>query len=80
MTRPITQTIETLGEASERDLECLTLAEKVARWTIDNLQGDDGHFYYRDLGWTKVTTPMLHWGQGTMIKALAVTLERLHGC
>ena len=35
------------------------------------MQAPDGHFYYRDLGWRKVQTPMLHWGQGTMFKALA---------
>jgi hypothetical protein len=35
------------------------------------MQAGDGHFYYRDLGWKKVKTPMLHWGQGTMFKALA---------
>jgi len=41
------------------------------------MQDADGHFYYRDLGWKKVKTPMLHWGQGTMFKALAHLLSRL---
>ena len=50
---------------------------KVAEWTIDNMQAKDGHFYYRDLGWSKVKTPMLHWGQGTMVKALAVLMNKL---
>jgi hypothetical protein len=40
------------------------------------MQAADGHFYYRDLGWMKVTTPMLHWGQATMVKALALLLEK----
>ena len=41
------------------------------------MQAPDGHFYYRDLGWTKVATPMLHWGQATMVKALALLLDKL---
>jgi hypothetical protein len=54
---------------------------KVAQWTMANMQAADGHFIYRHLGWWKVSTPMLHWGQGTMVKALAVLLnavERSH--
>jgi len=46
----------------------------------------EGHFYYRDLGWIKVKTPMLHWRQGTLFKALAhlhsasaVKVRRLEG-
>ena len=39
------------------------------------MQDPDGHFYYRDLGWKKIKTPMLHWGQGTMFKALAHLLN-----
>ncbi len=41
------------------------------------MQAPDGHFYYRDLGWKKVKTPMLHWGQGTMFKALAHILRKV---
>jgi hypothetical protein len=66
-----------LATFSEEDPGSLVLAAKVADWTIDNMQAEDGHFYYRDLGWKTVRTPMLHWGQGTMLKALAVLLEKL---
>ena len=71
------QAIETLVALSDEEPKCLAQAAKVAEWTIDNMQAEDGHFCYRDLGWTKVTTPMLHWGQATMVKALALLLERL---
>jgi hypothetical protein len=71
------QAIETLLTASDGDVEVVQLALRVANWTIDHLQAADGHFCYRDLGRTIVTTPMFHWGQGTMAKALAVALERL---
>jgi rhamnogalacturonyl hydrolase YesR len=63
------QAIDTLAFFSDRD-DSLDLACKVARWTIDHMQDQDGHFYYRDLGWIQTKTPMFHWGQGTMFKAL----------
>jgi hypothetical protein len=65
------QGIDTLAFLSGSDRDCLPIARQVAQWTIRNMQAPDGHFYYRDLGWTKIRTPMLHWGQGTMFKALA---------
>jgi rhamnogalacturonyl hydrolase YesR len=71
------QAIETLTTASAGNPDYLKQAIRVANWTLDNLQAEDGHFYYRDLGWTKVSTPMFHWGQGTMVKALAILLQRL---
>ncbi|MGC4097229.1 MAG: hypothetical protein QM706_08950 [Nitrospira sp.] len=74
------QAIDTLATLSEEDPECLPLAMKVAEWTIDHMQAEDGHFLYRDLGWKKVGTPMLHWGQGTMVKASAVLLGKLASC
>lgn len=71
------QAIDTLSFYSAQDGEALGLAQKVAAWTIDHMQAKDGHFYYRHLGWTINKTPMLHWGQGTMFKALAHLLSRL---
>ena len=41
------------------------------------MQDDDGHFDYRRLGRWRVRTPMLHWGQATMAKALAVLIDNL---
>jgi rhamnogalacturonyl hydrolase YesR len=73
------QAIDTLAMFSDTDPESLEWAAKVARWTITNMQARDGHFYYRDLGWKKVKTPMLHWGQGTMFKALTHLLSKLDG-
>jgi glycosyltransferase involved in cell wall biosynthesis len=71
------QAIDTLAFFSDSDGKSLDLACRVADWTIKNLQDVDGHFYYRDLGWKKIKTPMLHWGQGTMFKALAHLLSKL---
>jgi hypothetical protein len=72
------QAIETLTQLTDHEPDAFAVALQVADWTITNLQAPDGHFRYRDLGWTSVETPMLHWGQGTMAKALAVALERLN--
>jgi rhamnogalacturonyl hydrolase YesR len=71
------QAIDTLSFLSDLDPSSLELAQKVAAWTIQNMQSKDGHFYYRDLGWKKVKTPMLHWGQGTTFKALAHLLSKI---
>jgi rhamnogalacturonyl hydrolase YesR len=71
------QAIDTLAFFSDNDPEAMELSVKVAFWTINNMQARDGHFYYRDLGWKMVKTPMFHWGQGTMFKALAHLLGKL---
>lgn len=71
------QSIESLAAFSGEDTECLDLAVKVARWTIANMQAHDGHFYYRIYPLMKARTPMLHWAQATMFKALAVLFDRL---
>lgn len=65
------QAIDTLAYFSDRDPGALPMACRTAQWTIEHMQADDGHFFYRDLGWTRIRTPMFHWGQGTMFKALA---------
>lgn len=71
------QAIDTLAFFSDTDQKSLELAIKVAEWTINHMQSPDGHFYYRDLGWKTIKTPMFHWGQGTMFKALAHLLSKL---
>jgi rhamnogalacturonyl hydrolase YesR len=74
------QAIETLTLFADEDPECHDLAIKVANWTIDHMQDPSrGHFYYRIYPLVKARTPMLHWAQGTMFKALALLGERLHG-
>jgi hypothetical protein len=72
------QAIDTLAYFAEEDPASLPLGVKVAKWTIANMQDRRGHFYYRKypLGIT-ARTPMLHWGQATMFKALAHLIVRL---
>jgi len=71
------QAIDTLVNFAEIDPSCLELAQKTANWTIDNMQDRDGYFYYRILRFKKVKTPMIHWGQNTMYKALTYLLAKL---
>src|SRR5271155_884898 len=66
------QAIDTLVFFHDRDPGNLSLALKVAKWTIDNMQDRSGYFYYRRYSPQLVNkTPTLHWGQATMLCALA---------
>jgi hypothetical protein len=65
------QAIDTLANFSDEFPESLALAQKVARWTIENMQAPEGYFYYRQYPFMTAKTPYFHWGQATMFKALA---------
>ena len=66
------QGIDTLVFFSDRDPQSLDLASKVARWTMENMQDRTGYFYYRRYSpWIVNKTPTLHWGQATMLSAMA---------
>jgi len=78
----VAQAIDTLARFFSRDAQCRELAEHVATWAIDNMQDSNGFFYYRQYPFRKAKTPMLHWGQGTMFKALAhllLEIKRMDG-
>jgi polysaccharide biosynthesis protein VpsJ len=66
------QAIDTLVFFHDRDPQAAALAWKVARWTIDHMQDPTGYFHYRRYAHGVVNrTPTLHWGQATMLSALA---------
>jgi hypothetical protein len=66
------QAIDTLVFFHDVDPESLPLAMKVAKWTIENMQDRSGYFYYRRYSpWLVNKTATLHWGQATMLCALA---------
>lgn len=71
------QAIDTLAFVSDEDPESLELSRLVASWTIHNMQDRNGYFYYRQYPLMKAKTPMLHWGQATMFKALAHLVLRI---
>jgi hypothetical protein len=72
------QAIDTLVFFKDRDPEGLPLALRVAQWTIENMQDRSGYFYYRRYSsWLVNKTPTLHWGQATMMCALAGLYQSL---
>jgi len=71
------QVIDTLAFFSDMVPASLPLSNKVAQWTIRNMQDRDGHFYYRRYPLITAKAPMIHWGQATMFKALAHLSNKL---
>jgi hypothetical protein len=67
--------IVTLVELQELDPEALSLAEKIAAWTIQNLRDRTGFFYYQRRRFHTVHTPFMRWTQSWMLYALARLLE-----
>jgi polysaccharide biosynthesis protein VpsJ len=66
------QAIDTFVLFSDLDPEASAMAAAVAKWTIGNMQDKSGYFYYRRYSrWLVNKTPTLHWGQATMLCALA---------
>ena len=66
------QAIDTLVFFQDRDPHSLPLALKIAEWTIANMRDASGYFYYRRYApWVVNKTAALHWGQATMLCALA---------
>jgi len=66
------QAIDTLVFFRDRDPGAMDLALNVAEWTIRHMQDQSGYFYYRRYSsWVVNKTPTLHWGQATMLCALA---------
>ena len=66
------QAIDTFVFFKDYDAQSLQMALRVAEWTLDNMQDKTGYFYYRRYSqWLVNKTPTLHWGQATMLCALA---------
>jgi hypothetical protein len=71
------QAIDTLANFSDAEPTAHALVLKVTDWTIANMQDPRGFFYYRKYPFgVTAKTPMLHWGQATMFKALAHLIVR----
>lgn len=69
------QGIITFSKYSQFDQEHLDFAEKIAQWTITNLQAESGYFYYYKHRFFKNKIPHMRWGQAWMMLALATYLE-----
>ena len=64
------QGIITFSKLAEYGKEYGTFAETIAKWTIKNMQGKDGHFYYRLGKYHKNKIPYMRWSQAWMFLAL----------
>jgi hypothetical protein len=70
------QAIETLTLLGRirNDATIHAKARKVADWTVAHMQDPSGYFYFQRLPFMVNRTPTLHWGQATMLHALASLL------
>lgn len=71
------QAIETLSNFADYDESSIDLAIQVAKWTIENMQDRDGHFYFMRYPSMTLKVPMIHWAQATTYKSLALLLSKL---
>ncbi len=67
--------IASLCELSTFDERIFGMAKKTAEWTIKNMLGPEGHFYYQLRKHSVVKTPFMRWGQAWMAYALARLIE-----
>jgi hypothetical protein len=67
--------IVTLVELRGRIPGTMTLAEKIAKWALDNLRDSDGYFHYQRRRFYTVRIPYMRWSQAWMAYALARLLE-----
>ena len=73
----ISQAVETLSNFAEVEDGSLSMAIKVADWTIDNMQDKKGFFYFRKYPMITARTPMLHWAQATTYRAFSLLLNEI---
>jgi hypothetical protein len=70
----LTITLSKLGRFDEQKV----LAEKVLSWTIDNMQSEDGYFYYQINRYFSSKIPYMRWAQAWMFYALSEYLLNNH--
>lgn len=64
------QGIITLTRLSYLSDEYAPFAKKIAAWTIENMQGPKGYFYYKKYPYHTIKTPFMRWSQAWMLLAL----------
>jgi hypothetical protein len=70
------QGIITHTRLAHLDESYLPFARRIAEWTVDHMQGADGHFYYRKYAWFTNRISYMRWSQAWMLLALATFLHR----
>ena len=67
--------IVALSELRDFDESAKPLAEKVTRWTIENMRDSDGFFYYQKRSSSIIKTPFIRWSNAWTAYAIAKKLE-----
>ena len=67
--------IVALVELRGRVPGALNLADKISRWTLENLRDPQGYFYYQRRRWYKVRIPYMRWSEAWMTYALGRLIE-----
>jgi len=72
------QGIITFSKFKEFDQKYLLFAERIAQWTIENMQGPKGNFYYQK--WPVLTNKInyMRWNQAWMMLALTILLDNMN--
>jgi hypothetical protein len=68
--------IVTFCELSSVDDRMLSMANRTAEWTIENMFDSEGYFYYQIRKTSVIRTPYMRWGQAWMAYALAKLMEK----
>lgn len=71
------QGIITFSTFSDYDERFLPFAKKIAFWTIENMQNEDGGFYYQLWPFITNRTPYMRWNNAWMMVALSVLLSKM---
>jgi hypothetical protein len=74
----VAQAIQSFALISKRHGGDLGWSEQIASWAIENMQDPTGYFYFRRHRLMTNKTPVFHWGQSTMLAALALLLQKQH--
>ena len=64
-------------ELSDFENSYLELGKKIAEWTIENMQDENGYFYYRIYKSGYISKiPFIRWGQAWMLRGLSYCEEK----
>ncbi len=69
------QGIITFSKLKTYNKDYASFAETIAQWTINNMQGKDGHFYYQNHKYYKNKISYMRWSQAWMFLAFTTLLK-----
>ncbi len=72
------QGIVTCLKLREYDDRSVPFAKKIAEWAIDNMQDNEGYFYYQKTRWYTNKIPYMRWSQAWMFYALSKLSHECH--